>query len=74
MPKLYEFDISLLLIWIYNVKLDKDKLLIDNNKQFFYLIYNFQEEKNEDLKIDILIKLLKKIQLYIKNSNKNKYE
>lgn len=65
-PKMYDLTLKLLFIWIYNVKINENKLKKDKNKQFFYLIYEFQ--KGEDLikKEEIILKLLKKIQFYIK--------
>jgi hypothetical protein len=68
MPKLYEIDIPLLIIWIYKVELNENKLKNDKKKQFFYLIYRFQKEEFDELRIKILIELLLKIQLFIKNA------
>lgn len=67
-PKLYEIDIQLLIIWIYKVELDENKLKTDNRKQFFYLIHKFQKEESDEIRIKILIELLSKIQLFIKNA------
>lgn len=69
MPKFSELDIKVLIIWIYKVEIKQEKLLKDNKKQFFYLIYNFQKEENEEKKIQLFINLLKKMQLYIKYKN-----
>lgn len=68
MPKLYEIDWQILIIWIYKVELKAAKLKSDNKKQFFYLIQKFQNESLEDKRLDIFIELLQKIQLYIKNA------
>lgn len=62
MPILYELKIEQLIVWIFRVKINQEKLKKDENKQFFYLISKFQETGNKKIFID----LLHKIQLYIK--------
>ena len=67
-PKLYELELEELIVWIYNVKIKQNKFNIDNKKQFYYLIYNFQQAESISKKQEILLKLLYKIQLYIKHA------
>lgn len=68
MPKLYEIKIEQLIVWIYKVEIKEEKLKKDNKKQFFYLIYKFQKAIEIKEKQTILLELLYKIQLYIKNA------
>lgn len=66
-PKFHLLDIEELIVWIYYVNIKQEKLKIDNKKQFYYLIYNFQKAEYKK-KEEILLKLLYKIQLYIKHA------
>lgn len=68
MPKLYEFTLEQLIIWIYKVEVNGNKIKKDEKKQFFYLIYQFQSAKTIPEQQSILLNLLQKIQLYIKNA------
>ena len=67
MPKLYEFSLEQLIVWIYKVELKQEKIKKDEKKQFFYLIYQFQNAQTISEQQSILLKLLKKFQLYLKN-------
>lgn len=66
MPKLYEFTIEELIVWINKVEVKQDKLKKDNKKQFFNLIYEYQNVIEIEKKQLFLLKILKKIQKYIK--------
>jgi hypothetical protein len=67
-PNLMEKTLLEIIVWIYNVNIKQEKLKKDNKKQFYYLIYNYQQAKMIKEKEEILLELLYKMQLYIKNA------
>lgn len=65
-PKFHLLEIEELIVWIYKVNIKQEKLKTDNKKQFFYLIYQYQQEENLEKKQILLLEILKKIQKHIK--------
>lgn len=66
MPKLYEFTIEELIVWINKVDVKPYKLKKDKKKQFFYLIYEYQNIIELEKKQLFLLEILKKIKKYIR--------
>jgi hypothetical protein len=73
MPNLVEITILNLIIWINNVEINEKKINIDKNKQFYYLINEFQKAKEIEEKEKILLELIPKIQKYVKYSTADKF-